>query len=431
LVAFCICLSKKGNTQCSFSTPDNYGFLCSEARYLCGYELDGFQGTLLPTLSPLPQPDPICIGGSPENTQWFSFLADDPNLELEITYSNCTMDPLGPGLSVGIYEDCDELSTLGNPQHLDCETSQGYDIITLTPDPTMIVPGSIYYLYVDGYSGSVCDFEINVISGVCTDAPPADEPCVQDCGVNNTFGDYHGCTESTETYTFNPLTNIMEEIFGCNGSVDMAEIDSILCIEWQISPATGYTISNNTFYFDSIDVFSTISIQWETPGEYTITPVININPLFSTCRSMCECTDDIAYKVTIEEVQTVAFPDVELCPGDCVDFCGQEYCGDAIIECYDRDNCITQTLNITTKEIQFVDIGEYFICEGVCFDFNGVPYCTPNIFILTATVLWPIYKENGQLTIPKRSMSTGSMRMEIQSHIQVITILHQKVYILS
>jgi gliding motility-associated-like protein len=376
-------LAQEGKGQDIFSVPSNYGFLCDEAQYLCGSDLDGYNGSLLQALSPLPQPFPICgNAGTAENTQWFSFIADDTILQINITYDNCTFDISGPGISAGLYMDCNLNMQLGDDLQIACNTVQGANgSIDLEPDSTVvIIPGNIYYLYVDGYNNAVCDFTINVISGVCIENIPIDEECQQDCGVTNQLFDNLGCTGFDETYIFEPSSQILEDLTGCNPFIANAFLDSIIYIDWEITPNTGFTILSTPMYYDSLDVRASLEVTWNLPGTYTIKPIMSFNPLYATCRAMCECTDDVVYTVTIGQSTLDTLPLIELCPTMTVDFCDQTYFSDVDVTCYDRDNCSVTVQEIRVKERVDLPVDTHYICPSDCFVFNNTEYCTPNLF---------------------------------------------------
>ncbi len=369
--------------QCLFDSPDNPGLLCHEAIFLCGSDLDGFSGTL-PVTNPLIEDiNPGCPNeGDPDNLLWFSFVANSSNLEIHIQPSSCGGGAAGVGIQTGIYASCDF-----DQKKIACGQNDGTteDLIILQADPGDVIPGELYYLYVDGYGGAVCDFSIEVISGVCTDIP-SEVDCAQDCGITNNYGDHKACTAIVETYTFD-FSTLFQTDAGC-GAYHSMDVLPIACVEWEILPNTGteFTIqgSSSTEINDFLENPS-ISVEWHTPGEYTIRPVIHVNPLISLCGSLCQCTDDILYTVTVEESEIIQLPLVELCPGDCYEFCGYEYCQDANLTCYDRDNCRIEIQEIIVKDISFVDLGDHYICDGSCFEFNGIDFCIPTIFSVPST----------------------------------------------
>ncbi len=375
-------LSQEMNGQDIFSVPANYGFLCDEARYLCGSELDGYTGSLLQQASPSPQPLTVCNNtGTSENTQWISFIADDPILHISISFDNCTFTNSNPGLSTGLYMDCNINMLPGETFEIACATQEASSAtIDLQPDPTIIIPGNIYYLYIDGYDGSVCDYTVNVISGVCIEQIPTNIECAQDCGVTNQLFDNHSCTGFTDTLLFQPASQIFEDLSGCNPFVSNALLDSIVYIDWEITPNTGFTVHSTPMYFDSLNISSLLEVTWDLPGTYTIKPLMSINPLYATCRGMCECTDDVAYTITVLQSTLDTLPLVELCPNKTYEFCDQTYSSDIDVTCEDRDNC-----SITFQEIRVLTrvdlpIDTHYICANDCFEFNNVEFCTPNLF---------------------------------------------------
>lgn len=364
--------------QCVFPPNDSYGLVCDEARFLCGYEMDGFTGRLLSEKSPTPQPHPLCSGaGEADNIQWFSFVADDVNVEIVIRYSNCTGNILSPGLQVGIFESC-ELNNEGEPLgSIYCVEDINYVDIVLTPDPMDIEIGQLYLLFVDGYAGSACDFEIDVIQGVCTDPPIQSQDCEQDCGVISLIPGNEGCTLFQDNFSFSPSSQIIADVFGCNPDVNNTRLDSIICIEWDIQPSTGFNFISSSFnFFDSLGVTSTLTVEWTAPGTYSIKPILTINPLFSACQSMCDCSDNVVYTIDISESTLVFLPEIELCPGDCIDFCGQTYCATGDYVCYNRDECIIETQTIVERPNIEVDEGLFFFCPGECFEYQNVSYCS-------------------------------------------------------
>lgn len=365
-----------------FPIPANYGFLCDEAKYLCGSELNGYNGSLLQQLSPSPQPLTVCNNtGTSENTQWISFIADDSLLHISISFDNCTFVNSNPGISTGIYMDCNINMLPGESFEIVCETQEAASAtIDLQPDPTIIIPGNIYYLYIDGYDGSACDYTIDVISGVCVEDIPADVECLQDCGVTNQLFNDLGCTGFTDTYVFEPFSQIFEDLTGCNDFLPNAELDSIIHIDWEITPDLGFTILSSPTYYDSLDIRASLEVSWDMPGTYTIKPIMSINPLYATCRGMCECTDDVVYTVTIGQSTLDTLPIVVLCPNKSYEFCEQTFSSDIDVTCEDRETC-----SITVQEIRVLPrvdlpIDTHYICANDCFEFNGLQLCTPDLF---------------------------------------------------
>lgn len=380
----CISQSEEVHSQCTFDTPENYGFICDEAKFLCGYELETYSGSLITSTGSTPFPSALKLCGTqgdPDNTQWLSFIAESSNLNIQVSFNNCANGSTSDGLQVGLYNSCEldsDTLSLGAIFCNQLEATSG--TIDIIPDASLIQAGQLYYIYIDGYAQSVCDFSFDIISGVCTQPPLPIEQCEQDCGVTNSFGDNLGCTGIVETYSFQPSSQIIDNILGCNPLENIADLDSVICIDWMITPNVGFNLASTSLYYDSLDIVSSISVEWLAAGVYTIKPIITVNPLFAICGGTCECSDDIAYTVTINESTAVILPEIELCPGDCVDFCGTTICDSGSITCFDRANCEITTQSVVASQISFIDLGEFFICDTECFIFNGVSYCTPNLF---------------------------------------------------
>jgi len=366
--------------QCVFPDYEKYGLICDEAHFLCGYEMHGFTGRLLPGKSPKPQPFPLCAGqGQADNIQWFSFIPDDINIELVLRYSNCTGNGVNsPGLQVGILNSC-ELDNSGAPiGSIFCVEGTNYSDIVITPDPLDIEIGQLYYLFIDGFANSACDYEIDVIQGVCVEEPDTTLICVQDCGIIYDL-DHFSCTLSVDTFVFNPSGSGLGG--GCGTDVDElnTSLDSIICIEWNIQPDTGFTYISSSFeYFDSLGVLPTLILEWTSEGNYTIEPIIHFNPLYASCGGGCDCTDDVIFSIEITQNDTIYLPEVELCPGECVDFCDDTYCQTGQYSCFNQDLCLVEILTIVDGQNVIVDEGIFFFCLGECFEFRDVMYCDAN-----------------------------------------------------
>ncbi len=105
-----------------------------------------------------PAPDPLCSeGGSPHNMSWMAFQAGFGNYNLNVLINKCTGGQ--SGAQFGIYQiiDCD----FGSAIEIFCKGSPCLNGSTLVPSQDLI-PGEIYYFWMDGCAGSVCDFEVKV-----------------------------------------------------------------------------------------------------------------------------------------------------------------------------------------------------------------------------------------------------------------------------
>jgi len=144
------------------------GDFCDSAPIICSIDcLDGFTATM-PSDFVAPQPEPLCEGnGFPNNLSWFSFVAGSNTIDLTIIPTNCTtiFDETGTvaqtiGIQAGIYADC------GFQNSIACHTDGCMDMIaeTVNLSSDQFEIGQVYYLFVDGCGGSICDYEVVVNS---------------------------------------------------------------------------------------------------------------------------------------------------------------------------------------------------------------------------------------------------------------------------
>lgn len=140
---------------------------CTNSPLLCTIALlDEYQGQTLvsPPSNPCPfSQAPDCPNSSCENNQWFSFIADTTYMEIEISPSMCEGGTTGNSLQGVIWEvtDCTTLS--GFTPVSNCFSNAAQQDFTLVA--TNLVVGNIYVIMLDGFAGSLCDYEVNVLVG--------------------------------------------------------------------------------------------------------------------------------------------------------------------------------------------------------------------------------------------------------------------------
>lgn len=121
--------------------------------------------------SPGDQPDPLCDGNSmAENITWMGFVAGAGSYNIEVTPFNCPFGGLGqPGIQVGLYTDCsfDEVVFCS-----DCTE----DPINISS--SFLTPGQVYYLYINGCGGNVCNYQIDVSGTPTTPTLEPDDVCI-------------------------------------------------------------------------------------------------------------------------------------------------------------------------------------------------------------------------------------------------------------
>jgi hypothetical protein len=133
---------------------------CDGALVLCSLdELNGFKCTNSTLINPtacLP-----CNGtGAPNNSSWWAFVAEGGPAEIKIQFSDC-YNPFGSsplGVQVGIVSACDCSGSIAC--HSDCNGNGDSIIIKAN-----LQSCKVYYLWVDGCNGDVCNFIITTSGG--------------------------------------------------------------------------------------------------------------------------------------------------------------------------------------------------------------------------------------------------------------------------
>ncbi len=173
--------------------------------------IDGYTATLGPVVYSINFPG-YC--GDMQNTDWLAFIAEAPDMTISAQVFNCQSTP---GSAFGI-----QLGVLGVGN--DCMPSEFFRVacegngywnqrdIPLTG----LVPGSIYYIAIDGYANDVCDYTLTLNTPLQGPPPPINSvlsgpSTVQAGSVSNFDLDL-----VIETYIeHNPCGN---EFVNCDGS---------------------------------------------------------------------------------------------------------------------------------------------------------------------------------------------------------------------
>lgn len=267
-------------------------------------ELDGSIGSLentIPDSPPCPLGTDCGVGTSCDNNIWFSFLANGPTLDITIIPSNCDQGT-SPGFPFGIQGQVFQISDCSTPSGFtgvsNCFSIGGTDpnLDPFTLNCAGLIPGGIYTVMLDGWGGSICDFEIDI-----NDISPSPPPVLSDIsGPTEVCAgeliqycvDYIPSFTFVENYTFttNGIGSIVGTTYFLNSPPSKVCIDMIAngdtsgnievfgyneCVESNVSmlQITSTNIDIPT-QFDTICIQVGESITWEsnlidTPGTYT------------------------------------------------------------------------------------------------------------------------------------------------------------------
>jgi hypothetical protein len=131
------------------------GEICEESSVLCS--LDQLNGYSCSNSSSILGCNPLCSqGGVASNTGWWGFVTQGGNATVTLTIGTCLFNQ---GLQFGIWGDCvcgEEIACKSVP----CEPPGS--IYTMVGN---FQPCKLYYLWVDGCSGDICDFTITTSGG--------------------------------------------------------------------------------------------------------------------------------------------------------------------------------------------------------------------------------------------------------------------------
>lgn len=233
--------------------------------------LDGYVGSLTNSTSGI-GPSPLCPGGGiASNIMWFSFVAPEGNIAFQITPSNCTPGSTGfSGIQAGIYTDCTFEESVWCAQN--CMTNA-----FATPSG-LFTPGQIYYFFMSGCMGSICNFQIDIIGSYNVFALPLPD---QISFVENSCDPFPLCQ-------------------GASMDLQVANYDTLeIEYEWFISiPDTSNVVINT--------VSGNLQYDFALAGDYTVCfSATNGCQFVSTCEVF-----DVA------QIEEEIFDPVSLCRGD-------------------------------------------------------------------------------------------------------------------
>lgn len=107
------------------------------------------------------QPEKLCDGtnggsqGEADNIIWYAFQAETTELDMDIFYRACSVSSDWNGVQVGIFTDCTFTETIA------CHTDKGASS-PINLSSSDLILGKVYYLYIDGYNNSVCQYSIRL-----------------------------------------------------------------------------------------------------------------------------------------------------------------------------------------------------------------------------------------------------------------------------
>ncbi len=342
--------------QCTFSSLGD-GSSCAEPLPLCSNTI----GVLPPQVFVSNFPN-LCATGSIENPRWYEFIACESTVTLQIVPGTFTQNGIGDtGMQGSISSDCSPSSSLV------CNDDPNDTGFTLSASNFIV--GEIYFLVLDGYGASECDFEVNVIEGICeVELNTIDEPSViTSAGIET-------CNEPSDIISFNASECLAQ---GDGFVLPTLLSDSLICYQWTFDPDIVDFVSDSTL--------SSIEVVFTEEGSTTVSVEVFVNPILEACSTgSCGTPDPI--DVTVNFLETVINPKTIICPGDQVNICGVPVGIDGVYDCLDEVNCVLtiDTIEFATPDQQ--DLGVLYLCPGECYELENIEYCDRQQYVITSAV---------------------------------------------
>lgn len=308
---------------------------CQATCVYCNF--DGYMGTNNGTPSGGQQ---VCGQISLHNDEWFGFIAGSTDISIDISTSNCDD---GNGLQAAFFDACAAEALNCNPG------SAGGEGQPLPLSYSGFVEGQVYYLMIDGWSGDVCDYSINVTGGSVTPPPVDPVPPIQGCT--------NVCPGAECVYT-------IPAVFGAGNYLWTAPPGSMINgagSTLNIPANQGGTSVTIVFGNAGGQVCVTASNQC-SPAQKQCINVVNVPVPVTNLAPFTICSNELPWQWPEEPFPVLVAPGV-------YNLTSTPY--DNYLGC---DSVIKQ--KITVKAIPSTTLGTFFICDGDCYTYNSQQYCT-------------------------------------------------------
>lgn len=320
---------------------------------------DGFSSATQKSFPANPPPYTIfnCQQGAPfeiTNALWFAFIPSTPYLQLNIKITGCES---GNGLEAAVTYAC------GNPPF---EPVAALACATIDPgNPVFnifnLIPGTVYYLVIDGQDGAVCKYDVSVAQG------SANAPELGTLGAIT--GPTEVCPKAKVRYRVNPVQYATTYTWSAppgskiNGGSNVKTIPVIAGQD-----VNGANEPEIEFGSQGGVVCVTANSQCDTSNKVCITVTNKAIPITNLADEV-HCYEDLAY-VWPEEPHTVLFS-----PGTytLTSTPYQSYLG--------CDSVVRQKIKILP--IKYKVLPPQYICEPDCYVLNGVEFCNSGDYLET------------------------------------------------
>lgn len=289
----------------------------------------------------------VCGQIAIHNDQWFGFTAGSTSIEITVITSNCQN---GDGMQSAFFDDCSD------PDAIVCNPGTGGgggQPLVLSYDGFTV--GETYFLMIDGWSGDICNFEIDITQGSIDAGAPADAsqpqgPTVVCPGATAVYTIPDALAAGSYIWTAPPGSSINGQ--GSSLNVDAPEGNTVT-ITFGNSGGNVCVQADNACY---------------PPSSPYCLPVVN-QPIPLTVRpSITICYEDAPYTWDEDPYTVLSAPGVFTLTSNPY----QSYLG--------CDSSVRQTIII--KQIPPTNIGTKYVCAGSCFELGGEQYCDPGNYTI-------------------------------------------------
>lgn len=243
------------------------------------------------------QPTPLCPGeGGAHNISWFAFVAYEGNYSVTVTPTNCTAGTMNNfGVQIGLYTDCTFTETVY------CEPDCSEDPVTFESDGSGIgqisplIPGQTYYFFIDGCSGSVCSYDVEIMGNPTIPIITPTDMCILD------ENDMPDCTLDDAVVC--PGTDVSFQVQGLDLTVNYT---------WSINTLMGGPFTGSTTQMSTDE---NLMLPFDNPGEYEVC----INTIENGC-SASTWSGALCRTIVVQVIPDESFPDITICEEDLATF---------------------------------------------------------------------------------------------------------------
>lgn len=267
-------------THINISKISDGGLDCESAFLFCNNDIfNGFQVKMDDISNPT-GPTPLCAmngGGVANNTSWFKFVANSTSMAIQVNPENCTIVGGGnQGIQLGIIEGS---CALVSAKSIACTGSCVTTPYTLSSNE--FIPGTDYYLWLDGCAGSVCDVTFKLLTGSIKSIGQL-EPII---------GSKLLCSKASYTYSVPKVAGASKYVWSLNG-----------------------VVLNN-----GIDTSNQIKISFYLPGTYQLCVEVSNNCIDpSDFQKQC-------IEIKYENIYVINPDTVNVCANDTYEYNGNKY----------------------------------------------------------------------------------------------------------